>query len=46
MEKYHRKMAELRQFSQKYTDEVYPPNQSSIYLNNSLMRNFCLMQER
>ncbi len=29
------------QMKKKYTDEVYPPLKSSIYLNNSLMKNFC-----
>lgn len=46
IEKYERILEELKLSKRKYKDEVYPPVQSSIYLHNSLMRNFCLMLEK
>jgi len=30
----------------RYTDDIYPPCKSSIYLNNSLMKNFIDMFEK
>ena len=33
----------MRRENKKYKDDIYPPLQSSIYLNNSLMKNFCEM---
>jgi hypothetical protein len=45
-EKYEQTLQALRIGGRKFRDEVYPPLQASIYLNNSLMRNFCMILER
>lgn len=37
---------ELRAGKRKYRDEIYPPVKNSIYLSNSLMKNFCEMFEK
>ena len=36
----------LKKEGKKYRDDIYPPLQTSIYLNNSLMKNFCEMFQK
>lgn len=41
MDKYERLKEELIVEGKQYRDDIYPPVSNSIYLNNSLMKNFC-----
>lgn len=45
-EKYERILKELAFNKKKYTDDIYPPNQSALYSINSLLKNFCNMFEK
>ena len=40
-DRYETILYQLKKGNKKFKDEVYPPVQNSIYLNNSLMKNFC-----
>jgi hypothetical protein len=46
MERYETLRREMRAEGQQYRDTVFPPVQASIYLNNSLMKQFCEMFEK
>lgn len=44
-DKYERELNQYHEKHMKYTDPVYPPIRSSLYIGNSLMKDFCQLFE-